>query len=76
MLCICQHISSNNLIYFQYFYCVGIFLQFSTFFYILSVFFKRKGKGKGRAAAKGSVTSHAIRKDSLWESLRMTAVAV
>lgn len=75
MLCICQHISRNILIYFQYFYCVGIFLHFLIFFDIFSVFF-RKEKGKGRAAAKGSVTSHAIRKDSLWESLRMTAVAV
>ena len=50
---ICQHISLNILVYFQYFYCVGVFLQFSTFFYIFSVFFGGgKEKGKGRAAAE------------------------
>ena len=72
---ICQHISLNILIYFQYSYCAGIFLHFSIFFDIFSVFFGKE-KGKGRAAAGESVTSHAIRKDSLCESLRMTAVAV
>lgn len=72
---ICQHISLNILVYFQYFYYVGVFLHFLIFFDIFSVFFEKE-KGKGRAAAGESVTSHAIRKDSLWESLRMTAVAV
>lgn len=56
---ICQHISLNILVYFQYFYCAGIFLHFSTFFYIFSVFLKENGKGKGRAATGESVTSHA-----------------
>ena len=67
MLCICQHISRNILIYFQYFYCVGIFLHFLIFFDIFSVFF-RKEKGKGRAAAKGSVTSHACIRQKPWRA--------
>ena len=68
MLRICQHISRNILIYFQYFYCVGIFLQFSTYFYILSVFSEGKGKGKGRAAAGESVTSHACIRQNPWRA--------
>ncbi len=54
--------------------CCYIFTIFDIFRYIFCLF--RKEKGKGCAAAGESVTSHAIRKDSLWESLRMTAVAV
>ena len=47
---ICQHISLNILIYFQYSYCAGIFLHFLIFFDIFSVFFgKEKGKGRDDA---------------------------
>ena len=72
---ICQHISLNILIYFQYSYCAGIFLHFLIFFDIFSVFSEKK-RAKGAPLPGVRVTSHAIRKDSLWESLRMTAVAV
>ena len=72
------HLSTHFSKYFNLFsiflLCWYIFTFFDIFRHIFCLF--RKEKGKGRAAAKGSVTSHAIRKDSLWESLRMTAVAV
>lgn len=75
---ICQHISLNILVYFQYFYCVGVFLQFSTFFYILSVFFKKeKGKGEGRAAAGGTCNEPCLHPPKALAGFRrMTAVAV
>ena len=62
---ICQHISLNILVYFQYFYCVGVFLHFLIFFDIFSVFSE---KGKERAAAGESVTSHACIRQKPWRA--------
>ena len=65
---ICQHISLNILVYFQYFYYVGVFLHFLIFFDIFSVFFEKE-KGKGRAAAGGTCNEpclHPPKKEPVW----------
>ena len=73
---ICQHISLNILVYFQYFYYVGIFLQFLIFFDIFSVFFGKE-KGKGRAAAGGTCNEPCLHPPKALAGFRrMTAVAV
>lgn len=66
------HLSTHFLKYFNLFsiflLCWYIFTFFDNFLYIFCLFLKENGKGKGRAAAGESVTSHASIRQKPWRA--------
>lgn len=66
------HLSTHFSKYFYLFsiflLCWYIFTFFDNFLYIFCLFLKEIGKGKGRATAGGSVTSHASIRQKPWRA--------